>query len=271
MKYGVPISQIPKARRSCFIADEGYMLVGGDVKAAESHIVSYMSGDEGYIAAHEGEWDTHTLVAKMGLPDLQWPGDDPVACRSFCEDYTTNKGKSLRNVFKGVQHASNYLGTPHTIARQVGITVAEAEEFQSGYFTAFPGIPEWHQFLKAQIKREKCIVYPGFGFVRETFERPWAEDTARQLVAALPQGFLALYVHKALLDCWRMLAGVDCCFLIHGHDQLVFQVREDKAEWYRDRILELMEWEVEVEDPRGKQRALTLRTDIHIGPNWKVV
>lgn len=270
-KYGVPINQIPKARRSAFVAEEGHALLGPDYSAAESHITSYVTGDEGYIEAHEGEWDTHTLVASQALPGLGWPSE-PGDARAFAESYITSKGKSLRDVFKGVQHASNYLGTEYTVARQVGITVKEASEFQTGYFRRYPNIPLWHEWLKKFIRRNKCVVIPGFGFVRETFGRYWAEETFRELVACIPQGFLALYAHQAMMNCWNeMWNKGECRFILHNHDQLVFQIPEDKAEFYQAAVKPLMEWPIDVEDFQGKTRTLRLRAKPVVGRSWKDV
>lgn len=274
VKFGVPINQIPKARRGVFTADPGFVILGADYSAAESHIYSYVSGDERYIEAHEGPLDTHSFVGKLSYPELAWP-DDPKEVKEFATKYK-EKGwkKALRDLMKIVQHGSNLVGSPYALAVNSGLPVKVMEEAQDRYFTAFPGLKGFQQWVRKELKAKKRIVMPGFGFEREFFERPWSEQTWKEAVAFIPQGFLALYTHKAMMDIWEELEGPECNFMIHNHDQLVYQILNDppsNVTAYKVLIREKMEWPIEVTDYQGKTRTLTLKTDMKIGPNWKKV
>lgn len=271
--YGVPINQIPKALRTSFVPDPGYVFVGADYKAGESHIVAYLSGDERYIEAHEGQYDPHTYVCRLTRPELPWSGD-PVEDKELAETTLAPNGKDIRFLAKSTQHGSNLGGAPRTLAINAGVPIADMERAQRTYFETFPRIREWQRWVKYQVRENKRLTLPmraegpDMRLTRVFFNRPWSEDTYREALAFMPQGMLAVYTHGALIRCFEALEGPDCHAVIHNHDQLVFQVRHEGT---AEQIRRYMEWPIEITDFTGTNRTLTLKVDLKIGKNWKMV
>lgn len=270
--YGVPINQIPKPLRKCFIPRAGYVMVGADYKAGESHIVAYLSGDPKYIEAHESGYDPHTYVCRLTRPELAWTGD-PKADKQLAEATKGARGHNIRHLAKSTQHGSNLGGKPRTLAMQAGVPEIDMDRAQREYFDTFPRIPQWQEWVRNTLRERQSITLPiltkyDMDLTRVFHNRPWSDSTYREALAFMPQGILAIYTHMALIDCFKTLEGPGCHALIHNHDQLVFEVKD---EGLAKHIKECMEHEIEVMDFTGEWRKLRIPVDLSIGYNWKEV
>jgi len=261
---GTNLQNIDKRLRSVFIPDPGFTMVQMDQERAESMVVAYCSGDGGYIQAHL-YGNTHVTVARIAWPDLGWSNDPK-------EDRALAEGKLGRHTMyflaKKIQHGLNYLLTPHGMARNLGLKVVECERIYDQYFTAFPGILEWHKTVIKELKETGKVIYPG-GYSREFFGRLSDTGTHREAISSIPQSIIAWTNHIVWTRMYKELEGEDLQVLGHGHDSVLFQMGPMTANGNRlmgDAIkrIQHVPWTI-------NGREMVIKWDIKVGRNWQEV
>ncbi len=263
-KLGTNLQNLADKVRRIVVADEGRKLGYFDLEQAESCCVAYVSGDEGYIAAHKSG-DVHTYVCRMLWPDLPWTGDlkkDKVIAKQpahFDPDH------SYRDNSKRCQHGMNYVLTPKGIAAWAHIPLHEAERAYDRYFGEFPGIKTWQRGIKQQVKEERVIT-TCLGRRRQFFGRYWDMHVVRQAVAFIPQSMVADILNVALWNVWRDLDDERGLIelLAQVHDAILLQFPEHAdLEMVGEEMRARMEIPVEVNG-----RTMIIPTDYETGYNW---
>lgn len=201
----------------------------------------------------------------MVWPELPWTGD-PKGDREVADrDYWN--GKSYRDVAKMCGHSSNYLVSPYTMARQGGISVAVAEEFQRKYFRAFPGIRKWQQHVAALLQTNGQITN-SFGMTRTFWDREWDDATVRMAVAFDPQSTVGTLLNVGLYQVWRELEPHDAWVHAQIHDAIVTSVEKKRVAELAPSILRLLTVPIEVMDINGITRTLVIPPECEVGENW---
>ena len=204
--------------------------------------------------------DLHTAVCKLVWPKLPWTGDlkkdKDIAEQPFYRHF------SYRDIGKRAGHGSNYYGQPFQMARHLKVEQKIVEEFQDAYFSAFPGIPRWHQWVAQQLQTTHQITTI-FGRNRHFFGRPNDDTTLREAIAYEPQSSTAHRVNVGLYRIWKHM-GNRVQVLLQLYDAVYFQYREDDDE---ADILQtaLAHMDVKLEH---KGRIFTVPGEAKIGWNW---
>ena len=265
---GTNLQNIDKRLRHVFIPDPGFTMVQMDQERAESMVVAYVSQDEAYIEAHL-KGNTHITVAKLLWPDEDWPGQRvrPGPGREAADRRFAEKKIGRHTMYflaKRCQHGLNYLLTPHGMARELGLTVAESTKVYDRYFESFPGIKEWHAGVIEELQRAGRILYPG-GYSREFFGRLSDRGTHREAISSVPQSIVAWTNHIVWSRMYKQLDGPDLQVLGHGHDSVLFQV---KSGWNRYDMLNgwltSVPWTIH-------GREMVIPWEIKTGRNWAEV
>lgn len=260
---GTNMQNIADLMREMFVADDGWKMGNVDLKQAEAKCVAYDAEDENYIHACLSG-DIHTYVAKLCYPNLDWPSDLKLARKLAEEKFY--RDFSRRDLSKRGAHASNYYAKAFTIARHLKISMPVAVEFQSSYFTAFPGIPNWHMRVIRDIQTTNSIITPT-GRRIYFFGNPFIEDTAKNAIAAGPQSMTGDILNTGL---WKLWANLESPypdrFQILGqiHDAVLFQYRPAWEEWVLDRVCEEIRLPLMVHG-----REMVLDPDVSVGWNWR--
>jgi DNA polymerase-1 len=226
---GLNAQNVKRKLRKMFVADKGWKLCGIDLEQAESREVGWLCGilfnEWSYLDACLSG-DLHTTTCRLIWPDLPWTGDikkdKPIAEQIFYREY------SYRDMSKRGGHGSNYYGTPYTMARHLKVTKKLMEDFQLNYFTAFPGIPKYHQWTAQQLQTVHKITTV-FGRERHFFGRPNDDTTLREAIAFSPQSATGDRLNLALYRIWSKMRG-RIRVLAQVHDALYFLFREDDNE-----------------------------------------
>lgn len=218
---GMNAQNLTEELRHIFISSPGKKLAYIDLEQAESRAVAYLSGDKGYQdACNSG--DLHTTVTRLIWPNKAWTGDfahdRKLADAPFYRQY------SYRDMAKRGGHGSNYLGTPRTMAKHLKIEPKIMEDFQYGYFRAFPGIKEWHLKTATRLQSTGSLTTP-FGRRRPFLNRLSDNATIREAVAFVPQSLIADYMNAGVCRLWAW-GKVD--LLAQIHDAVVFEYPEDQ-------------------------------------------
>ena len=260
LRMGSNQQNIPAEARQCFVADPGYTFFQADQAGAEARYVAYDSGDANYIVACDSG-DAHTMVASMVF------GFEPI--RELAErEY--RRGKSYRQASKSGSHGTNYFGKPYTLAKQMGVDTATAEEFQSKYFRKFPGISDWHAAIANQLQT-KGYLTNAFGFRRNFWGRKWDDATLREAIAFGPQSVVGILTNLVMHKLWEKYegqSGAPVQILMNGHDAVIGQFKTEQAAELVPAILEDLRFPFEVTDVKGVTRMLTIPFDMEVGQNW---
>ena len=156
---------------------------------------------------------------------------------------------------------TNYYGKPVTMAKHTQTDKTIIEVFQHKYFSAFPGIPFHHQWVKDQLKYSGQITTL-FGRRRFFFGRSNDDSTIREAIAYAPQSMTAHEIDMAYLQLWRSKLPVQ--LLNQVHDSINFQIPYDGHEEILPLALESMK--VYHELPDG--RVFTVPLEAKTGYNW---
>jgi DNA polymerase-1 len=259
---GTNLQNIDPRLRKVFIADPGYKLANIDLEQGDSRNVGFLVwslfGDPGYLDACESG-DLHTAVSRMSWPSLGWNGDPAfdrrIADQRFYREF------SYRDMAKRLGHGTNYLGTPRTMAAHTKVPVATVGEFQSQYFTAFPGIQRWHGWVTNELVTRGCLTTP-FGRRRYFFGRRTEDSTLRAAIAFTPQSMTADEIDLGLLNVWR-LNRVQ--LLLQVHDSITIQYREEEEDEIIPLVLRTL---IEAARLEARGREFVVPADCKVGWNW---
>lgn len=218
---GMNAQNITEELRAIFIASPGKKLAYIDLEQAESRAVAYLSQDAAYTQACNSG-DLHTTVTRLIWPNLGFTGD--LAHDRALADSPFYRQYSYRDMAKRGGHGSNYLGTPRTMAIHLKVEVKLMEEFQGGYFKAFPGIRDWHQSTATWLQTQGYLTTP-FGRRRHFLGRLTDNSTLREAVAFVPQSLIADYMNAGVCRLWSW-NKVD--LLAQVHDAVLFEYPEDR-------------------------------------------
>jgi DNA polymerase I-like protein with 3'-5' exonuclease and polymerase domains len=238
-------------RLASFVKDEKWIgPIGQELAAA-------------YLDACEGG-DLHTTVCKMVWPDeiagQKWPTDESM-WKKFCDGIMAHGQDSFRQLSKKGGHGTNYFGTPRTMAKHLHTPTVLITNFQNSYFTQFPAIPLWHNWVIREI-REHGTITTLFGRRRMFFGRASDASTYRKAIAYEPQSMTGEQIDRGLLQIWRAFPQVH--LLNQVHDSILIQQPFNRSTELTPKILEAMS----VSLPLKHGRVFTMPLDAAGGWNW---
>ena len=246
----IPI-RTPEGRRirQAFVAPEGQVLLAADYSQIELRIMAHLSQDPALMKAFADERDVHRATAAevFGMA---------------LDEVTDDQRRSAKAINFGLMYGMSAFG----LARQLGISRGEAQEYVDLYFDRHPGVKMYMDDI-----REKASAN---GFVETVFgrrlylpeinarnanRRQYAERTA---INAPMQGTAADIIKKAMISVhqWLHDERPGARMIMQVHDELVFEVDQDKVENVRERVIDLMNAAATLSVP--------LRVDAGVGANW---
>ena len=130
----IPIrTDLGREIRRAFIADPGFVLISADYSQIELRVLAHLAEEEALIEAFRRGEDIH----------------DRTALKVFGPNSGLDKHE-LRRRAKIINYALLYGKTAFTLARDIGVTPAVAQEFIDAYFGGFPRV---RTFIDATIEQ----------------------------------------------------------------------------------------------------------------------
>jgi DNA polymerase-1 len=235
--------------RRAFIADAGNVLISADYSQIEFRVLAHMSEDPVLVDAFREGADFH----------------ERTALKIFGKDSGKDRHQ-LRAIAKMVNYALLYGKGAFTLAKDIGVSQEEAQEFIDGYFAGFPRV---RAFIDRTLEegRSTGVVKTMFGrrrLVPELNSRNFQiRSAAERMAVNMPiQGTAADIMKRAMIDAHAaLLPHPDARMILTVHDELLFEVPKARADEIGAIVQDRMESAVQLRVP--------LTVDVGIGDNWK--
>lgn len=229
--------------RAMFGPDPGYTFFDADLDRADLQVVVWEADDADLKAALRMGADIHLLNAFVLVGKEPPPMDELVEGHPKYKDHRAPY-KTQREFAKVFCHATNYGGSPKTIAGHTGRTVHEVDRAQRIWFGAHPGIHSWHKRVNDQITRYHFISNP-FGYRWYIFDR--LDNAFTEALAWVPQSTVGCVINRVWMQWHKHLPQVQT--LVQVHDSLAGQMPTNQVSVLKPRMLELGRIVVPYEDP----------------------
>ncbi|WP_462164650.1 DNA polymerase I [Pseudoalteromonas xiamenensis] len=248
----IPIrSEEGRRIREAFIASEGHQIVAADYSQIELRIMAHLSQDKGLLNAFAQGQDVHSATAAE------------VFAVSL-DDVTTDMRRKAKAVNFGLIYGMSAFG----LSRQLDVPRAEAQHYIDKYFERFPGVLEYMESTR-QKASENGYVETLFGrrlYLPDINARNGAARKAaeRAAINAPMQGTAADIIKRAMIavhDWLKSTSKDEIKMLMQVHDELVFEIRSDKVDEYKQHICELMSNAAKLDVP--------LLVEADSGDNWQ--
>lgn len=238
-----------KIIRSAFTATAGYKLIGFDYSQIELRIAAHLSKDKKMIKAFQDNADIHTITASE--------------INNVALDQVTKK---MRREAKAINFGILYGQGPHGLSQGAGISYSDAKEFIKKYFSTYPGVQKMiDNFILETIKNNYAITL--FGRRRPlpdiNSSLPMIKKSAERMAINMPiQGTAADLIKMAMIKIFELIKEKtqDIRLLLQVHDELIFEIKEDKIDYYIVQIKKIMENSI--------QLLIPIIVEVAIGDNW---
>lgn len=236
--------------RQAFIASPGYKLVAADYSQIELRIMAHLSGDDSLLKAFAEGRDIHrhTAAEVFSVPE---------------HEVSDNQRRAAKAINFGLIYGMSAFG----LAKQIGCSRSEAQEYVNLYFQRYPGVRDYMDNTREQAK-EKGYVETLFGrrlYLPEIRSKnvPRRQHAERTAINAPMQGTAADIIKRAMIrvHSWLQHAGFDARMLMQVHDELVFEVAAAQAPAFALAVRAEMEQAAVLNVP--------LVVEAGIGDNWE--
>ncbi|HEY9031327.1 MAG TPA: DNA polymerase I [Kangiella sp.] len=245
----IPIkTEAGRSIRTAFIAPKGSKILAADYSQIELRIMAHLSQDKGLLKAFEEGLDVHSATAAEVF-------DVPL------DEVTTNQRRNAKAINFGLIYGMSAFG----LAKQIDTDRNTAQDYINTYFARYPGVETYMDSTKEKAADLGYVetlygrrLYLPEIHSKNGMRRKAAERTA---INAPMQGSAADIIKLAMLEVDKWLKDIKGIKMImQVHDELVFEVEEDKLELAQKEIPKLMQSVAELSVP--------LIADVGVGDNW---
>ena len=252
----IPIkSEDGKEIRRAFIAEKNNKLISADYNQIEMRILADLADVKELKKAFKNKEDIHSLTAS--------------------QVFNTNITKvdaDMRRKAKAINFGIIYGISQYGLAKQIGVSNIEAEEFLNSYFLKFPEIKD---YMESTIKFCRKSGYVSNIFGRRTHITGINDKNfnirnfqERAAINAPIQGSASEIMRMAMIRVSKKLDEIKeskCKILLQIHDELIFESHKDDIKKYSQIIQEEMS---SVKNSNLHSFSIPLLVDINFGNNW---
>lgn len=235
----------------CAMDKENSLILSADYSQIELRLLAHVSEDENLIHAFTSGEDVHTMTASkvfgVGVNEVT---------------------KDMRRKAKAVNFGIVYGQSRYGLAKNLGISNTEAQEFIDKYFEHYPRVKEYMQ-NEVQFVNEHGYVETMFGRKRYLAAELGSpnyqirEFAQRAAINQPLQGSAADLIKMAMIEVEKQLEehNLKTKMIMQVHDELVFEVPKEELEQVKELVLKAMEL--------GQPLRVPLELDINCGSSWK--
>lgn len=252
----IPIrSERGRLIRNAFIAPKGSTLVALDYSQIELRLAAILSKDEKLCEIFRSGRDVHTEVA----------------ARVF-KVAPENVDAEMRRRAKAINFGILYGMGVNSLRASLGTTTAEAHQFYDDYFSTFSTLAEYLESTKG-FARKNGYTETLFGRRRQFPEMksplPYVRSQAERMAINAPiQGTQSDIIKLAMVKIEDMLlkenAQSDAFLLLQVHDELVYEIKDERVKELAPKIEHLMETILTPEEANN----VPVIAEARVGTNW---
>ncbi len=252
----IPIkSEDGKEIRKTFVAEKNNKIISADYNQIEMRILADLADVKELKRAFKNKEDIHSLTASQVFNiDIKKVDSD------------------IRRKAKAINFGIIYGISQYGLAKQIGVSNNEAEDFLNAYFLKFPEIKS---YMESTIKFCRKSGYVSNIFGRRTHITGINDKNfnirnfqERAAINAPIQGSASELMRMAMIRVNRKLEEIKesrCKMLLQIHDELIFEVNKDDVTKYSKVIQDEMS-SVKYSDLHSF--SIPLLVDVNVGDNW---
>jgi len=235
--------------RAAFIAPPGHQLLSADYSQIELRLLAHLADDKGLQAAFQSNEDIHSRTAAEvfgGLPGMV--------------------SAEMRRRAKVINFGILYGMGAQSLARELGVSSKEAEEYIRQYFDRYAAVRRYLETSREEA-RERGYAVTLLGRRRtvsdlSSRDRGLIQAAERVAINTPIQGSAADVIKLAMVAIDRRIREekLRATMILQVHDELLFEVAEADVERCRDLVREGMEGALSL--------AVPLKVEIGVGRNW---
>ncbi len=237
--------------RRAFVAERGYLLLSLDYSQIELRLAAHLSADPRLIRAFQEGKDIHTATAAE-INGIKIEKVTP----------------QLRRAAKAINFGILYGQGPQGLAQAADISLDEAKHFITKYFNIYQGVKE---FIERAITEARQRGYTETLLGRRRY-LPEINSSVIQIrkaaermaINAPLQGTAADIIKKAMVEIHQFLSQKysyqEARMLLQVHDELLFEVKKEKAKRLAAQIKPIMENIFKLKVP--------LVAEVKMGKSW---
>src|SRR5690606_9834750 len=232
--------------REAFVAPPGCYILSADYSQIELRVLAHLSHDDKLVEAFRTDQDVHvrTAMEVFGVPE---------------SEVTPTMRAQSKTVNFGVIYGMGAVA----LGKRLGIPRAEAKGFIDAYFERYAGVRRFMEETLDEARRSKTVrtllgrrrVLPDLSssnHARRAYAERIAQNTPIQGTAADLLKLAMVKLAEPVVEGARMVLTV--------HDELVFEVPEDRVEEAAEKTRVAMESIYPLDVP--------LRVDVGFGQHW---
>lgn len=236
--------------RKAFVAEKGYKLLSIDYSQMELRIAAHLSKDANLKRIFEQGLDIHSQTAAEIFKVKE-------------KDVTPEQRRHAKTINFGILYGLSAFGLSQ---RSEGVDPKQAKEYIDKYFDSFPQIKEYMERIKEEVRNTKRVTnelgrfrkFPEIDssqfFIRQAAERAAINFPIQSLQADV------IKVAMLNIDSKIKNSELEIRMLLQVHDELVFEVKEDKVDHYIKLIKPLMENAIKLSVP--------VTSEAKVGDSW---
>ena len=242
----IPVrSALGRSVREAFIAKKGYKLVSIDYSQIELRLLAHFSKDAALMEAFNNNVDIHLATA----------------IKLFGEE----ESKEKRSFAKSVNFGLLYGMGPKKLSDELGISTGEAKEIIMNYFASFPTVKNFLEGIQERVKIDgyvETILKRRRLFDYESANGMQKAAFMRESVNTVFQGSSADLIKLSMNQIDSMIQDekLDAFMLLQIHDELIFEIKEEKVDALGERFVHTMENVLKLEVP--------LECSVSVGDSW---
>ena len=242
-------TELGSALRRMFVPAAGNVLVDADYSQIELRLLAHIAQDETMTAAFLAGEDIHTVTASQvfGVP---------------VEAVT----REMRSHAKAVNFGIVYGISAFSLARDIGVSVAEAKEYIENYLERFSGVRRYMTEVVERAKEQgfvETLMHRRRDLPELTASNFATRSFGERVALNMPiQGTAADVMKLAMVRVFSRLRreAPEAKLLLQVHDELIVECPEAMAETVARLLTEEMEGAVQLSVP--------LTAEAHWGKNW---
>ncbi len=247
----IPVrSEAGRQIREAFVAKDGYKLVGIDYSQIELRLLAHFSCDPTLTNAFNNDQDIHnqTAIAIFG---------DEIKCNN-------DLLKEKRHIAKTINFGLIYGMGSRKLGETLGIPTKEAKSYIDSYFEKFSTVKNYLQSIEKKALDDEFVVtllgrkrFFDFGSATGMMKSAYLREAVNTVFQGSAADLIKLSMNKIYE---KYKDSEDVKMLLQIHDELIFEIKEDKIDEIIQELKNIME--------NIKILKVPLKVSISADKNW---